>query len=143
MISKGDRVERLLEGSWFLAKVQHVDYKEDCVTLQYLDDDNVEDSVPFSEVRKCAKSECKDNDGETKWDDESKENKKNTIKTLLRPLAGLVDDDYEVRNKMQPKVFLHEAQTLDESTDDSIILNGAENRLAAGGGLRALRYLRK
>jgi hypothetical protein len=118
MISKGDRVERLLEGSWFLAKVQHVDYKEDCVTLQYLDDDNVEDSVPFSEVRKCAKSECKDND-------------------------GLVDDDYEVRNKMQPKVFLHEAQTLDESTDDSIILNGAENRLAAGGGLRALRYLRK
>lgn len=140
MLSKGQLVERHIEGSWFLAKVHHVDYKEDCVTLQYLDDDNVEDSIPFSEVRTYSNSECKDS-GESKGGDGSKESKNTPIKTLMRPLAGLVDDDYETRNQLQPKVFLHEDH--DENLDASIILNGAENRLAAGGGLRALRYLRK
>ena len=64
-----------------------------------------------------------------------------SLKTLARPLSGLVDDDYESRNRLKPKVHIHSNQ--DENDDESIILNGAENRLAAGGGLRALRYLRK
>jgi len=39
-----------------------------------------------------------------------------------------------------PTVVIH--NNIDED-DEAICLKGAENKLAAGGGLRALRYLRK
>lgn len=138
ILKQGDLVERYIEGSWFLGRIEAVNYKLKHASIRYLDDHNIEDEIPYSELRKAEHSEAKSQD-EAK--SEGKENK-DTIKTLPRPLAGLVDDDYETRNKMKTKVIVHE-DAKDADTDETIILNGAENRLAAGGGLRALRYLRK
>jgi hypothetical protein len=130
MLKIGDRVQRNLEGMWFSGLIQDISHKEKLITLKYLDDDNVEQQVPFDEIRKYSQ-ECKDNN----------ENEDYKSNRLLRPLAGLVEDDYEIRNSHQPTIYIHDNySTVDEK---AIILNGAENKLAAGGGLRALRYLKK
>ena len=52
--------------------------------------------------------------------------------------SGFEDDAIE-RRAHRPTVIMHSST----DTEEAIILNGAENRLAAGGGLRELRYLRK
>jgi hypothetical protein len=125
----GDQVERNIEGMWFVAVVERCSSSNDSVDIKYLDDGNREDGVHTSEIRKHASSNS--------IGDENLQNRQKT--TLARPLAGLVEDDYEVRNAAKPTILLHENGNIDEA----IILNGAENRLAAGGGLRALRYLKK
>ena len=58
--------------------------------------------------------------------------------TLPKPLAGLVEDDSEARSTNRPTIVIHDCA----ETEQAIIINGAENKLAAGGGLRALRYLK-
>ena len=55
------------------------------------------------------------------------------------PNLGLIEDDSEERRERVPTITIHN-QVDDE---DAIMLKGAENKQAAGGGLRALRYLRK
>ena len=127
-LKKGDVIERYLEGMWFLAAIQEVNKKEKVLTIKYFDDGNIESGVPYEETRLCsAQHGVVLNRSPSKKD------------TLLRPLAGLVEDDYETRNKHQPTVVVHNSST----DHGAIILNGAENKLAAGGGLRALRYLKK
>ena len=126
----GDVVERNIEGLWFLATIEKYHVSHQTVDVRYLDDGNRELDIPVAEIRKAKE----------KHPLPGSENLQNQQKiTLPRPLAGLVEDDYEVRNSIKPTVFIHEST----STDEAIILNGAENRLAAGGGLRALRYLKK
>lgn len=127
-MKKGDTVERYLEGIWFLAIIQDVHKIDKSLTLKYIDDGNIESHVPLEEVRISQKGSQSSFGmlSPTKKD------------TLMRPLAGLVEDDYEIRNKHQPTVIVH-----NNMNDGAIILNGAENKLAAGGGLRALRYLKK
>jgi hypothetical protein len=123
-----DVVFRSIEGMRFAAEIIKIHKVH--VDLRYLDDGNIEERVPIEEIERpksgpgtsCQLTECKSNRD-----------------TLPRPLAGLVDDDYEIRNNMKPVVILHDRS----SADDSILLNGAENKLAAGGGFRALRYLKK
>lgn len=122
-----DRVQRGIEGEWFDAIVEEIDRSRQVCTVRYLDDDNIETDVPLDEVRKAT-------------NEENNQRSVNTSRkeTLPRPLAGLVDDDHEFRKKHMPTVFVHD----DNSNDEAIIMNGAENKLAAGGGLRALRYLK-
>eukprot|EP01041_Mallomonas_annulata_P006213 gene6213-12583_t len=120
----GTIVERLIEGNWFVAEVQKIG--KSGLSLRYLDDGNTEDSVAEDEVRICEK-DLKDM-GAVKRQD-----------TLIRPLLGLVEDDSEIRRTHQTKAVIHK----DMDTDQAIIINGGENELAAGGGLRALRYLKK
>lgn len=121
---RNDIVKRHIEGVWFLAEVETVGTTH--VSLKYLDDGNIEHHVPIEEVEKERDSH------------DAKSLTPRRVDNLPRPLAGLVDDDYDIRNKNIPTVFIHEDGTLDEA----IVLNGAENKLAAGGGLRALRYLK-
>mmetsp|Transcript_23902 Transcript_23902/g.26165 ORF Transcript_23902/g.26165 Transcript_23902/m.26165 type:complete len:137 (+) Transcript_23902:53-463(+) len=126
----GDVIERSIEGMWFSAVIEKYSASNQTVDVKYLDDGNVEKEVPISEIRKAKE----------KNPIPGNENIRNQQRsTLPRPLAGLVEDDYDVRNSIKPTVFVHETSSVDEA----IILNGAENRLAAGGGLRALRYLKK
>lgn len=134
-IKKGDVVIRSIEGLDFEATVLDVNQTRRTVQLCYLDDGNIEDDVEFEEIQEIA---------EGKSNREICALSKNCRKgeTLAKPLSGLVDDDYEIRTNHQPKVIIHENNYEDDSKDP-IILNGAENRLAAGGGLRALRYLKK
>jgi hypothetical protein len=59
--------------------------------------------------------------------------------TLMKPLAGLIDDDCDMREEKMPTAILH---TSDDTEDGAtIVLHGAEAQMAAGGGLRALRFL--
>lgn len=133
-IKVGDVVLRSIEGLDFEARVLEVDQKQRSVTIEYLDDGNVEMGVEFSEIQEIieGKSESKTNNIE-------KNGRK--IETLAKPLFGLVEDDYEIRKNHQPKITIH--SNYEEDDKAAIILNGAENRLAAGGGFRALRYLKK
>jgi hypothetical protein len=57
---------------------------------------------------------------------------------LPKPLLGLVEDDSAARSSHRPTVVVH----TDTNTEEAIIINGAGDTLAVGGGLRALRYLK-
>jgi hypothetical protein len=54
-------------------------------------------------------------------------------------LAGLVDDDTDIRDLLMPQVTVHDSN----DTEEAIIINGTSEKLARGAGLRALRYLKK
>ena len=153
MVFEGDIVERCIEGIVFEARITSVNKREKIVNIQYLDDGNFEDEVPFSEIHLRA-----DSDSKSMSIDDRLQKVVSKKETLMKPLAGLVDDDFELRNQLKPTVILHDDDDLAEyddsndkinctnksaSVDKSVVLNGAENKLAAGGGLRALRYLRK
>ena len=156
---KNDLVERCIEGQWFRAIVRDTDKRRLLLQLCYVDDGNIEDGVHVDETRVVTshrdgervgkmlgeekKSENEDaKEGETKLNGDYAENTPpSCVKrddTLPKPLAGLIEDDSEVRYKHVPTVTIH--QTLD--TEEAIIINGSESKLAAGGGLRALRYLK-
>ena len=129
--AKGMLVERLIEGLWFTAVIEDINSKHRNVTLKYLDDGNIEDAVSYEDVREIssndliAESKCEGKSGDA-------------YSYLPKPLTGLIEDDYEIRKNHIPTVTVHNTS----ETDEAIILNGAENKLAAGGGLRALRYLK-
>jgi hypothetical protein len=98
--------------------------------IKYFDDGNVEMGVPLEEVRLAS-----ENDDPALTSPRSDGSGK---RLLPRPLVGLIEDDYETRKSQMPTVLVHE----DNQPDEVIVMNGAENKLAAGGGLRALRYLK-
>lgn len=134
MFRKGDTIYRNIEGLKFAATILEIDYKIRTASISYLDDGNREDDVDIEDLSilqgdvDLNRSQDTETSGVTKSRD-----------TLPRPLAGLVEDDYEVRKSHLPKVVIH-----DRSEEaDAILLHGAENKLAAGGGIRALRYLKK
>eukprot|EP01031_Cornospumella_fuschlensis_P027842 gene27842-33623_t len=126
-LRNGEKVERLIDTLWFSAVITSISKDRTTVNLRYLDDDNTEEQVPIEEIRLYARH-----------DEECENIGRVARNTLPRPLAGLVEDDYEARKQHVPTVFVHE----DSSLDQAVLLNGAENKLAAGGGLRALRYLK-
>ncbi len=121
-----DLVFRSIEGLLFAAEVVKV-YKG-YVDIKYVDDGNVEERVPIDEIERDSR----------KVSHHAAEAKLQKGDTLPRPLAGLVEDDYETRKNIKPIVVIHD----NHNQDEAIVLNGAENKLAAGGGLRALRYLK-
>lgn len=129
----GDIVIRSIEGMEFEARILDINQRSREVSLEYMDDGNTEAGVSFDEIQEVI---------ESKDDRPSTPRHAKIADTLAKPLLGLVEDDYEARKNHQPKVFIHEDVAEDEGKS-AIILNGAENRLAAGGGVKALRYLRK
>lgn len=129
----GDIVIRSIEGLEFQARILDVNQRTREVSLEYTDDGNIEVGVDFEDIQEIL---------ESKDDRISNVKCGKIVETLAKPLLGLVEDDYEARKNHQPKVFIHE-NIEEEEGKTAIILNGAENRLAAGGGLRALRYLKK
>lgn len=124
MLKKGSTVLRDIEGLSFLAVIQDIYPNDNCATIKYVDDGNIECDVSLDVLNLT--------DGSTVAVTMRKE-------TLRKPLAGLVEDDSDTRNKHTPTVFIHS----NDNTDETIIMNGAENKQPAGGGLRALRHLRK
>jgi len=128
--STGSYVERVIDGMWFVARIEKIDERKQEVRLCYVDDHNIEDKVPFGEIRPT-----RPNSGQGPPVQISNCSQV----TLAKPLAGLIEDDAEQRLAHRPTVVIHSCA----DSEEAIILNGAENRLAAGGGLRALRHLRK
>ena len=130
-VSEGSLVERIIDGMWFVAIIEAIDESHCEVKLRYVDDGNIEERVPFDEVREHRSS--------SGVPVEFHSQSPTAQNTLLKPLAGLIEDDSEQRRAHRPTVVIHS----NADSEEAIILNGAENRLAVGGGLRALRYLKK
>ena len=126
----GRTVERLIEGMWFSAVVERADCKEQSLILKYIDDGNIEEDVPFDEVRIA---ECKLRSNNDPGEEKSRKS------TVPKPLAGFIEDDEESRNGQMPTVVIHSSA----DTENAIIINGAQSKLAVGGGLKALRYLKR
>lgn len=145
---KGQVVERDIEEMWFKAVVEDVTGPRgprQQLQLRYVDDGNVEKDVLASECRPyeegvyAGSHEMKG----AGLDMEEQERRKGQIlkkgETLMKPLAGLIDDDSADREERIPTAIIH---TSDDTEDGkTIILHGHESKMAAGGGLRALRFL--
>jgi hypothetical protein len=130
MMHSGTCVERYIEGVWFNACVIEYNPVEDSVTLKYVDDGNIEEDVPLDEVR-LTESCHLTNTSEPKLPERKA--------PIAKSMEGLEDDDSEQRNSTLPQVTVHQ----DVESENAIIINGAEEKLAVGGGLRALRYLKR
>lgn len=130
-LRKGALVERNIDGEWFKATIQTIDEVSKLYSIKYSDDGNIEDEVASEDLRLSV---------------ESSENPLSFLSifsfvkkcTLPKPLAGLVEDDSDARNLQQTTVTVH----TDTNTDHAVIINGTADRIAVGGGLRALRYLK-
>ncbi len=124
-------VERNIDGAWFQARIIKIDRLDGSLTLQYTDDDNIEEFVSTIDVR--AVQESKSMEGSPKV------LRKNS---LPKPLVGLVEDDEEERRAHRPTATVHCNEGVSDSEEKAVIINGSSTKLAAGGGLRALRYLK-
>ena len=127
---KGTSVERNIDGDWFKAIIQSTDMKTMLYSIKYSDDGNIEVDVSSENLRVSMETDGSD----------STYHIFNFAKkcTLLKPLAGLIEDDYDTRNMQSPTITIH----TDTSADQAIIIHGTTDRIAVGGGLRALRYLK-
>lgn len=155
----GCDVERIIDDVWYKGVLGEVDAELEEATVVY-DDGNTEPSVSFDDLRlyrpgdgagapiigskngyihSSASSSSGSGGRGSASDANGKEAKAPRVETLRKPLAGLVEDDCEDRNSHATFSVVHHSA----DTEEAIILNGAENELAAGGGLRALRFIRK
>jgi hypothetical protein len=87
-------VERYIDGEWFLGQIIKIDKDDDMLTLKYADDDNIEDMVPPEDVRIPTSTHPVS----------PKVERKNT---LPKPLAGLMEDDSDIRNAHRPTCVVH------------------------------------
>jgi len=133
---KGALIDRNIDGMLFRGIIESVSSSTGTVCIRYIDDDNVEDRVPMDDIQMANPSEKHSSNNKN-----SNSNRSSHDDALLRPLAGLIEDDSAIRALHQPKVTLH-GNDGDTSKEPVIIINGAESRLAVGAGLRALRYLK-
>jgi len=147
----GTLVERLLEDLSFPAKILAVQ-PSNHYRLTYLDDGNVEDNVPGDELRAPSPKDL------LKYETLIAPEKPSMIVAkaggvpplLVGKDSKTLDPD-SVANLTMPKVLLHdelynaESKNDDNSASDSAsVLNGeAGIAVPRGGGLRALRALRK
>ena len=137
VLAKGDLVERVIDDQLYKVTIEAIDYIRCVVTVRYIDDGNIEENVMFDEIKSSVNTASAFNP----FNIMSVFNIKETIRkteTLLKPLKGLIEDDSDDRIKHIPTITIH--QTVE--TEEAIIINGQENKLAAGNGLRALRYLK-
>ena len=153
----GDLIERQIESMWFQAVVEGVNLTRRSLKIRYIDDGNIEDGVAVVDCRRVEDNDSSEGkDGsffeskgfESKWDENASKYDRNNDsgkgvsiskeKQLKKPLAGLVDDDSHLREQHVTKAIIHSCA----DTEDAIILHGEESRMAAGGGLRALRFLK-
>jgi hypothetical protein len=131
---EGSTVERNIDGVWFSAVIENVDLMNKLYTIKYSDDGNVEDSVTADDLRLDASKKEGGNPMESFMSIFTFVKKD----TLPKPLAGLVEDDSEFRRTQKTTATIH----TDADTEQAIIINGTADRIAVGGGLRALRYLK-
>ena len=108
----GDMIERQIENMWFGAIIESVNLTRRMLKVRYLDDGNIEDGVPMSECRRVNEGGGEDGEGkhdgnyeskgiESKWESKHSEKHEGDTKgscvaikdTLLKPLAGLIEDD--------------------------------------------------
>ena len=127
----------------------HTDRPRKELSIRYKDDGNIEYSVNIEEVRFCSAAlHAAGREGIRGDNNNNLYIHKGVTKkdTLPKPLVGLLEDDSDIRGAHRPTVVLHDRDGgtgLDIDSERAIIINGTDKSLAAGGGLRALRYLKK
>ena len=117
---RGDRVERVIDGAWFPARVTdcYVDGGVEFYDLRYEDDGNTERDVDGDEVRKRAA-------GST------------PVVQPRRPAhqPSPLDDDEDA-----PK---EPTATVTHDNGGAFVVNGEGTKVGSGGGLRGIRFLRE
>ena len=126
---KGSSVERNIDGVWFKASIESIEENTRLYTIIYADDGNIESDVLPNDLRSSVEDPL---NGFLSIFSFAKKC------TLPKPLAGLIEDDAELRNLQTTTVTIHTST----DTDQAVIINGTAEKIAVGGGLRALRYLK-
>ena len=126
---KGSSVERNIDGVWFKASIESIEENSRLYTIIYADDGNIESDVLPNDLRSSVEDPL---NGFLSIFSFAKKC------TLPKPLAGLIEDDAELRNLQTTTVTIHTST----DTDQAVIINGTAEKIAVGGGLRALRYLK-
>ncbi|KAF0698962.1 Aste57867_10453 [Aphanomyces stellatus] len=125
-------VERDIDGLWFPARIL-ADHDDGTYDVQYDEDHKIEEHIPACELRRRdharnenqAPPRCYTSHGRS--DD-----------ALLRESSLLMQSDYDP-NKA-PTVVVHNKG--EATAANGYIINGLETNVAAGNGLRGIRWLR-
>lgn len=130
----GSLVEREIDGMWFPAVVEGADAHHGAYALRYCDDGNEEEDVPGGELRRAHSRPVSEAAGAMRA---AKERRAAVVPTLL---SGLVSEEDVEIVECNPRVIKHGVN--DDARATAFVLEGNQG-VAMGGGLRALRSLRK
>ncbi|KAF4321570.1 hypothetical protein BBO99_00004602 [Phytophthora kernoviae] len=126
--SVGSRVERELDGLWFAGTITDADPDSDAYEIEYDEDMNREGEVSASELRLLDPSRTREASAKTELTAQERE--------MLRKDSLLMQTpDYDP-NKAPTVVVHHQGET---NSATGYIINGLENNVAAGNGLRGIR----
>uniref|UniRef100_A0A6S9KAU9 Tudor domain-containing protein n=1 Tax=Heterosigma akashiwo TaxID=2829 RepID=A0A6S9KAU9_HETAK len=146
----GNVVERDIDGEWYAAKIVSViqdEFDEIIYDVEYVDDGNVEHGVPEDELRtgdhETLEQALAKADDEGNSDNQSKAGRP---REAPRPLGGALfptrgEEEEEKRRQAAPRVVVHGLAQDGEAT--AYIINGPENNVATGSGLRGIRWLKE
>uniref|UniRef100_A0A7S1TVG1 Tudor domain-containing protein n=1 Tax=Phaeomonas parva TaxID=124430 RepID=A0A7S1TVG1_9STRA len=130
----GAVVEREIDGLWFPARIIRGTFGE-LFDVEYLDDGNVETDVPRAELRPANVNDLDLEAATAKAEAASQAALK--VPEVLRNIVP--QEEIEII-ECQPKVVRH---GVNDDTRATALVLGAEQGVAHGGGLRALRSLRR
>lgn len=129
--SIGSRVERELDGLWFPGTIVDAEPDSDCYEVEYDDDMNREGEVSASELRLLDPNRTLEVPMKKELTAQQRE--------MLRKDSVLMQTpDYDP-NKAPTVVLHHQGET---NAAAGYIINGLENNVATGNGLRGIRWLR-
>ncbi|ETI42454.1 hypothetical protein F441_12395 [Phytophthora nicotianae CJ01A1] len=127
----GTRVERELDGLWFPGTITDAEPDSDCYEVEYDEDMNRESEVSGSELRLLDPSRTREKPVPNELTPQQRE--------ILRKDSLLMQTpDYDP-NKAPTVVLHHQGET---NAASGYIINGLENNVATGNGLRGIRWLR-
>lgn len=118
---RGDRVERVIDGAWFPARVEDAYVDDGCefYDLKYEDDGNTEKDVEGADVRKRAA-------GNTP-----------VARPRAKPQTSPLDEEAV---ETEPQAF---ASKVTHDSGSAFVVNGERTQVGNGGGLRGIRFLRE
>ncbi|CEG44151.1 uncharacterized protein PHALS_14412 [Plasmopara halstedii] len=126
------RVERELDGLWFPGTVTDAEPNSDCYEIEYDEGLNRESEVSASELRLFDPSRI----GEPLMEVLAVTAQQRVI--LQKDSLLMQTPDYD--SKKAPTIVLHHQGETNAAT--GYIINGLENNVATGNGLRGIRWLR-
>ncbi|KAH7491627.1 hypothetical protein PRIC1_002965 [Phytophthora ramorum] len=127
----GSRVERELDGLWFPGTITDAEPDSDCYEVEYDEDMNRESEVSACELRLLDTSRTREAPVKMELTAQQQE--------MLRKDSLLMQSpDYDP-NRSPTVVLHHQGET---NAAGGYIINGLENNVATGNGLRGIRWLR-
>ncbi|EQC32022.1 hypothetical protein SDRG_10221 [Saprolegnia diclina VS20] len=125
----GVKVERDIDGLWFPGVVVAVSDDDETCDVQYDEDSKIEEAVPLCELRRFDADRLGNQAPPRSYTSHGHRDESSSL--LLQP-------DYDP-NKA-PTIVLHNKG--EANGGNGYIINGLETNVAAGNGLRGIRWLR-